>query len=469
MLIKIVSIALFCNLLLLSPFNSVSQNNSAPLTFSLKEAQDYAVENSYKSKVAELDISSTDAQRKQFYAIGLPQVNGTITYQNYIEMPTQLMPDFLTPAVSMILKQYGLIQTIPEIQTGETIPVQFGAKNNLTASATLSQLIFNGSFIFGLEGAKKLLEQSKIGKTKSDIDIKVSIAQTYYMVLIYKESIEIVDSILKTNTKTYNDTKAAYANGFIDKTDLDQTELMLEASKSSRDNIITSMILYSNLLKYQMGLDVNSEIILSSNLEDLLTSAFGSSLIDKPFDYNNHIDYIYLKTFDDLNNVKLKVDKSKYYPSLSCFLTTQENAQRTTINFFNGEEWYNTSVFGLGMSIPIWSSGDRGYQIKIDKINIDKIKVQLNSTSQGLQMQVINAKESLKNSTYQYKIAFKSTELSKNIYQKNIIKFEEGVATSNELNTSYNQYMENLKNYYNSILGVLNANITLNKALNIFN
>lgn len=307
---------------------------------------------------------------------------------------------------------------------------------------------------------------SKTQKTKTDIDVIETVAQAYYLILIQQQSIMVVDSIITTMSKTLEETKQFQKNGFLENTDVDQMEVMLMNLKNNQETFHRNLELSSNLLKFQMGLDINEQIVLTTTIDELLTQAIGSNLYEKPFDYKNHIDYQLMKTNNGLLRQSVKVDASKYYPSLAAFFTNQTVAQRDKFNFFNDGKWYNTTIVGVGLQIPIWSSGNRYYKLQQSKLNLKKNDIQLKQVQQGLEMDVINSRSSMKTYIFQYESDSKSIQLSKRIYNKNLIKYKEGVASSLDLNNAYNQYLQSLNSYYTNIMNLLNSYSKLKKALN---
>ena len=236
--------------------------------------------------------------------------------------------------------------------------------------------------------------------------------------------------------------------------------------KNNQETFHRNLELSSNLLKFQMGLDINEPIVLTSTIDELLLTAIGSNLYEKPFDYQSHIDYQIMKTNNGLLRQSVKVDRSKYFPSLAAFFTNQTVAQRDKFNFFNDGKWFNTTIVGVGLQIPIWSSGNRYYKLQQSKLNLKKNDIQLKQVQQGLEMDVINSRSSMKTYIFQYESDSKSIQLSKRIYNKNLIKYKEGVASSLDLNNAYNQYLQSLNSYYTNIMNLLNSYSKLKKALN---
>jgi outer membrane protein TolC len=227
--------------------------------------------------------------------------------------------------------------------------------------------------------------------------------------------------------------------------------------------------LANDLLKFQMGIDLSEQITLTDPLEDLVLRAIGANLSEKQFDANSHIDFQIMKTNAQLLKQTLKVDQSRYYPTLTAFFTTSRSAQRNEFNFLSGgdaNKWYKTTIFGVNLSVPIWSSGNRLMKIQTDKLNIEKHNVVLKQVEQALQLEVQSARSGLKTYTDQYRSETGNLALSKKIYDKNAYKFKEGMSSSMELNQAYTQYLTTQGNYFNCMLELLNSYSKLNKALN---
>ena len=460
------AISLLVSCLFLLPSAVFSQRAS----FSLGEAQEYALANSYKTRTSSLDVEYQKKGRKGFISLGLPQISGSAKYQYYIDIPTQLMPNFLTPAVEGILVQQGLItpqQMSPA--SDEKFEVQFGSKNNFSADLTVGQLIFDGTFVVGLKAAQLLVDMSRNAEIKSQIEVRESVAQAYYLVLIAEENRSLLDSTLRNMKSMLTQVSQYQKSGFMEETDVQQLELLVSNLTNRRAMVDRQVELASDLLKFQMGMDIDQEIELKDGLSDLLNNAIGANLIGKPFDVNSHIDFRTIKTSELLLSQTLKVDRSRYYPSLSCFITTQRSAQRNEFNFFDFSEenkWYRATIFGVGLSVPIWSSGVRHYKIQQDRINIDKQKLVSKQVEQALKLEVQSARSNLRTYTDQYNSEIQNLRLSKSIYDKTAIKFKEGVSSSMDLNQAYNQYLTTQGNYFNAVMQLLNSYSQLNKALN---
>lgn len=442
--------------------------NDSTYKFSVKEAQNYAVQNAYKTTNADKDIAIAKKKVSQTTAIGLPQVNASVKYQNYIDIPTQLMPDFLTPAVEGVLLYHGLISQSELTGSNDNkFPVQFGSKHNLSADITATQLIFDGAYIVGLQAAKTFVELSKNAYAKSEIDVKESVAQSYYLVLVAEQNRNILDSTLTTINKSYTDSKKYLENGFIEESDVDQFEILVSTIQNKLNMVDRQIEIAYKLLKFQMGLTLDSKIELTENLEDLITTAMAENLVSKDFDLTKHIDYKILQSQEQVGVLSLRKDKFGYLPSMACFITTSRNAQRNEFDFFDKDkEWYKTTIFGVSLTVPIWDSGIKHFKIQQGKIELEKTRAMQQQLSQALTLEVESSRSTLLSYTDQYANDLKNMKLSKKIYDKTLVKYNEGISTSLELTQAYNQYLTSQGTYFTTALELLKAKSNLTKALN---
>ena len=120
---------------------------------SLQDAIAFAKMNNNLLKNAKLDELIARKKVNEILAMGLPQITGKIDYMHYFTIPTTALPDFISPVVFGNLLRYNLIPGTTTPPGESIVPAQFGVKNNLTASATASQLIFDGGFLMGVKAS----------------------------------------------------------------------------------------------------------------------------------------------------------------------------------------------------------------------------------------------------------------------------------------------------------------------------
>ena len=444
-------VLLFTSLFLVQPgliFSQRETNLPAQVAFTLQQAQDYAYENNYDLKNSAFDVQIARKMVKQNTSIGLPQINGGIEYVDFLSLPTSLIPGEIIG------------------QPGTEFPVQFGSKYNVTGKATLTQLVYSGQYLVGLQTAKAYLETAKQKNVKDKVDVRDLVAENYYGVLILEENARILDTTFKVMSKMVEEAKAALQLGMIEDIDVDQLDLNKSNLEASLTNTKSQLNIAYNFLKFIIGLKEEQQLVLTDNLPFFLAQVDQEALINQPFDYNYNIDYLLLQKQKYLVQMQYKLSKTSYQPTLLGFLGVSVNAQRQEWNFFEAyEPWYKTSNWGLTLQIPIWSSGNRKYAVDQAYLNVEKMKVTDEKTKVALQLQVETAKKDFNNSYLIYQNLKKGFDTSLKIYEKTMVKYKMGIATSTDLNQRYNQFLTSNRDYLISMNELLKTKIKLTKLL----
>jgi len=431
--------------------NAGAVNPKEVLKFSLEQAQAFAFENNYDLKNSNLDVEIAGKMVKQNTAIGLPQINGSIDYMNNIVIPTTLLPG------EMVGKP------------GTYVPIQFGTSYNAALKGTLTQLIYSGQYLVGLQTAKAFLETSKQKNIRNIVDVRDQVADDYIRLLVVDEGIKILDSTYLVVSKLVEEARKSYQVGLIEDIEVDQADLNksnLEASITYTKSLRS--IGYAHL-KFLLGLNDNQELIQTDNLEFFLAQVNRDALISQPFDYNTNIDYVLLKKADYLTLMQYKLSKTAYQPSLSAFLTGSTNAQRNTWDFFKTSEvWYPNVVVGASLQIPIWSSGSRKFSVDQARLKVEQSKVTDEKMRVGLELQVETAKTDFSNAYAIYLNKVKGFQTALKIYEKTMEKYKQGMVGSTDLNQRYQQFLTSNNDYMQSIYTVLSQKIKLNKLLEKF-
>jgi outer membrane protein TolC len=259
---------------------------------------------------------------------------------------------------------------------------------------------------------------------------------------------------------------AALKLGLVEDIDVEQLELNKADLEAIMINTNSSLDLSISRLKYTMGLKENQQILLTDSLPYFVDALARDYLMNQPFDYTKNIDYAVLKKKEYQVFMQYKLAKSAYQPTLSGFLGVSANAQRDQWNFFNDKyPWYGTANWGLSLSIPIWSSGNRKYTVDQAYLNYDKMKINDEKLRTGLDLQVATLKNDFNNAYLVYLNRHKGLEVSTRIYVKTITKYKEGVAGSTDLNQKYNQFLQSEKDYLLAMFNVLNLKVQLARLL----
>ena len=243
------------------------------MIISLEEAVIFALENNYNIKESKNSILSAKETVWETTATGLPQINATVNYQNFIKQPVSLLPAAAfdnTVSVVQTVEDYFDIQSNrdPVLPQG-FIPVVFGTQQNLNASVTLTQLLFDGSYLVGLQASRAYLKISEQANEKTEILTREAVINTYGSVLVTEKSIAILKSNLKILEKNLNDAKKIYENGFNEQEDVEQLEITYGTLKNQLNNMQRMKIIAYQMLNLSMGLSIDTELILTDSLDSL--------------------------------------------------------------------------------------------------------------------------------------------------------------------------------------------------------
>lgn len=422
---------------------------NAPQAFSLKQAQDFALENALSAKSYANGIEQAKTNVNESIAYGLPQVNGSVSFQDFIELPTSLVPAqfFGGPA-------------------GEFAAVKFGTQYNLTAGVTASQMLFDPTWIIGVKGAKMYVEKMRNLDKKNDQDLATTIEQAYYTVLVAERSKKLTEQNLASLEKTLFETTEYFKNGFAEESSVDQLALLVSNLKISIDKAARQAEITKNVLKLQMGYEMDKDIQLTDNLESLWALNNHDALVNTKFDVNKHIDYHLADMEVILNNYLLKIEKAKYLPTANAFLNYQQQALSNDFSFFSdGEKWFPMTVWGINLRIPIWDSFAKASSVKRSKLNLQRIKDTKDFTAQQLKLQSATARSNYISAFEQLRAEEANIKLAESIRNKTVVKFNEGLANSTELTQTETQLLQTQGAYISSLFQLLNAKAELNKVL----
>lgn len=417
------------------------------MQLSLDEAIEFAIKNSYNTKTAKKDILSAKEKVWETTTIGLPQINGNVNYQNFIKQPI----------------------TVADINgDGNNEEFVFGTKQNMNATVTLTQLLFDGSYLVGLQASKTFLKISKQAEEKTELLTREAVINAYGNVLITENSISIFKNNIKILQKNLNDAKKIYENGFNEEEDVEQLEITLGNLNNQLNSVIRMKKIAYKMLNLALGNPINTELVLTDTLDSLAKENINFEIINKDFNVNNHIDFKIAENDIETKRLMVKLEQSKALPSLNAFLNYGAQANSDSFTFFSSNQrWFDSSLLGVSLNIPIFSSFKRNSKTAQAKIALETANLRLEETKQKLNLQVEKAKSDYQLSIENYQTNQKNVGLAERIEKKQRIKFFEGITTSFDLLQAQNQLYTQQQNYLQSMLNVIAKKAALENALNL--
>ena len=441
-------------------------------SFSLAEAIEFGIDNNYQSRIAEKDVEIALKQKWEIIAQGLPQINGAVDYQNFLKQPVTLLPaaafDNTESTIDIVQDYFENVQrNDTPVETPEGfIPVRFGTKQSINATATWRQLLFDGTYIVGIQSVQTLLQISKNAKTKTDLEIKKAVINAYGNVLLAEESVEILEKNVEALQKTYDDTKKIFENGLTEQEDVEQLEITLLNLKNNLNRSTRMRQIAYEMLNLSLGIPVEKKVILTNDLKELAIKFYDPALLEEQIPIEDNIDYRIARNSAESAQIQVRLQKAKALPTLTGFVNYGYQGFSDEFTFLDGsQEYFGQSILGVSLNIPIFSSGMRSSRTKQREIEYEQALLDLERTENEVKGQINMAKSDYEYAIENYQNAQRNLELAERIENKNQVKFFEGIASSFELNEAQRQLYSAQQNYLQSMFEVITAKVELENLL----
>ncbi len=434
-------VLIFC---LFSVISAKAQLTDSLANFSLKEAIDYAQNHQSSILNASIDEEIAKNTVKRTIGIGLPQLNGNVNFQDFLKIPTNLLPGEI----------FG--------KPGTQIPAQFGVQYQSSFGLELNQLLFDGSYLVGLQASKTYKELSNKNLKRSRIETAIGVTKAYYSVLVSNEQLSLLDANIERLKKSLNDTKALFANGFVEKIDVDRLTVLNNNLETERGNVIRLLELNLNLLKFQMGMNIQFKLVLKDSIGSLQVAEFLT--VKDTSAYQERIEYSLLETQKKLNELDLKRYKSLFLPSLSAFGTTSRSLQSNDFLKLTDRS-FPATIIGFRLSVPLLSGGVKTYQVRNAKLEVLKTENNLINLRNGINLEVEQAQTVYRNGLKSLENQKRNMELAKEVLRVTKIKYEQGVGSSIEVTIAETSLKESQNNYINALYDLLINKVNVDRAL----
>lgn len=416
--------------------------------FSLEEAIAYAIENNYAAMGADMDVKAAIQKKWETTASGLPQISGSVDYRNNLKQQVTLFD----------VNGDGIDE-----------PFTFGTKQTMTVFGTLDQIIFDGSYLVGLQSAKTFLDISKQSQEKTELDVRKNVIQAYGNVLLIDENIKILENNKKSVAQTLNDTQSMFEQGLAEEESVEQLQITLSTLQNSLNRTQRLQDIAYKMFNLTLGLDIETPVTLTDNLDALTVQDMMYDMTDEPFDLENNIDFKIAKTNTRSQELLLKLEKSRALPTLNASLnggTTANSDSFTFLSSGNGQRWFASSLFNLSLKVPLFSSLERSARTKQARIALMQAQTQQKETEQRIRLNYESAKTDFQFSVESFQTNKKNLNLAERIEHKNQIKFKEGIASSFELAEAQRQLYTAQQNYLQAMIDVINKKAELETILN---
>lgn len=415
-----------------------------PSQLSLEEALAYAYTHNNQMINAGQDVRDAYAQKWVTIASGLPQIDGGVDYQNQLKRPVSLLPG----------EFFGG-------EPGTFIPVTFGQKQQVSATATLKQQIFNGSYMVGLQAIKTFIEISALSEVKTKIEVQKAVVNAYTNVLAAQESERIIADNIRQLKATAEETQKMWAQGMVEEEALEQIQITLANLENQGRNSSRIVAISRQMLNLLLGVALDQSIALTDDLSKLAAQELLEP-VNEAFTAEKNIDYRLGVNLQEQKRLELKLQKSYALPSLNTFVNYNSSAFADTFAFTQSQQqWFDSSILGVNINMPIFSSLGNTAKTKRAKIAYLKAQNNLTLTQKQVLLQWEQAQSDWSLAMDNYHTSGQNLKLAERIEQKNQIKFKEGIASGFELREAQLQLYSAQSAYLQAMLDLINAKTAL--------
>lgn len=411
---------------------SVAQTGGAESALTVEQAKTFALTHNKDIQAAKLDITIAKKKVMETTGIGLPQLNVTGNYQHLFTVPT--------------------IEFVP----GEKIPIMDA--NSTSFDFVVSQLIFSGEYIVGLQASKVYRTITEQALAKNEIELAQTVESTYYMALVLNENLKIIRQNLELSRQTLAEMEAMFGSGMIEDTEVDQIRISVSSLVNLEVSVDGQYRNVINLLKYQMGMDMTQPITLVDSLDGIIASV--SPAAQTQFSVEQNIDYQMVLNQVEVQRLSLKREKSTFLPTLSAFYQHTEKLNPPLLDM------QPKDIVGAQINIPIFGGTQKLMKVKQASLELQKTQLMQSQLADGLALQYANERLNFETAYNKYINQKDNADISNRIFNKTTIKVKEGISSSLELTQVQSQYLTAVSNYYSSVLEMLNARGELKKLLN---
>ena len=437
-------------LLLVLFISNICYSQSEVVSLSIEDAVKYGIENNRNLKNAEREIQMAYQERWKTIAIGLPNVSLDLNYLNNLELPTSLIP----------AEFFGG-------NKGDFSEIQFGTEQTAIGSVRMEQLLFDGSWLVGLEYSKIFLATSENFYEKTLLEVREGIVKLYSLVATLNEGISLLENNLENFKKDLNEVNELYKNGFQEEENVEQIRITLAQAELSLLQAIKTRDNQINLLKLVLGININDELVLVTSLDDFIGNnvVFANSFED--FDTGKNVDIKISQNMFDTKRIEYKLEKSKQLPKISGFVSGTYTGYNNEFNFTDkSQSWFGSSVVGVNLEIPLFNANRMNVSSQKAKIAMEQARANLEEQEEKTQAEVIQKLNDYQLANKSLSVNEQNMNLAISIEDKNSIKFFEVLVSSFELRQAQIQLLDSQQKYLNSVIELISIKTELETLYN---
>ncbi|MBC6491668.1 TolC family protein [Flavihumibacter stibioxidans] len=414
--------------------------------FTVKQAVEFAKQNSYQVKKSLEDIRIQQQVNREITAGALPQLTGSFNLNDNIKLPVSLVPgEFFGGA------------------PGTFIPVKFGLQYSATAGVELNQVLFDGQVFVGLQARDAAMEFARKNTEITEENIAVNIHKVYYQLLIGQAQINLYHDNIVRIEKLLHDTREIYKNGFAEKLDVDKVSVSLTNLKTDSIKIRTQLNNGYLGMKLLMGMPLTDSLVLTDELSE---ASIKTGLLDSVYQHRDRREFQLLDIGKKLNEYNVKRYKMSAIPTLNAFGNYFTNAQRNEFDFVKaGGRWFQLSTIGLRINMPIFDGFRRRAQIEQARSAVRKTEYDIELLKMSIDNDVAVARNRFRDAAIAVDVQRQNMSLAETVYEQTKKKYEQGLGSNTEINNAQTEMRAAQTNYFGALYDAAIARVDYLKAI----
>ncbi len=424
------------------------------IIMNLTECLQYAYEHNEQVIIANLEREASKAYVGEIMSDGLPQIEASAEFKKNLKIRTTL------------IDANSFNPTIPE---GDSlIQAQFGTPYEGDIGINATQMVFDGSYFVGLKAARTFKELSNKDYIKTKTDVAEAVSKAYYSVLVNEEALRLIEINFQRLDSLLRETRIMYENGMAEKIDVSRVQVQYNNMKTNLSNQQRLLGYSKNLLKFQMGMNLNTDLNIADKPSDLEVTIVHD--LEEEINYNQRIEYEQLFVNQQLAELDLKNNHVQYLPKVDIYFGFGLNAgtgSSDQLLNIGGPSWFDYQTVGLRGSLPIFDGLKKAKRIQQNRIKLEQIDYQFAQLRKQINIEIINSKINLQNSMDDLENQIGNMQLAEEVYNISKIKYQEGVGSNIELTEADNAFKQAQSNYFSALLETLLAKVDYEKALGI--
>jgi outer membrane protein TolC len=303
---------------------------------------------------------------------------------------------------------------------------------------------------------------TETARLQAELDVKQQTQSAYHAVLIAEENKKILELNLKNIETLAKSAEDMVRVGVAEQTDADQLKVQVAMVTNGIKTVERHIELAYNLLRFQMGVDTDTEVVPAQTLDELMAANSADEILTREFDLNANYNMQLLDGQIDLATKQVGLEKAAKLPTVALFYNYTYKIAKSAFDMSPN------NIIGLNASIPIFASGQRYSRIQQAKIKLETAQNNKALVTDQLLMQEKQLRFNLNSAMESFELQKEAVEVSQRVFESITRKFQQGTASSMDVTTASTSLLQAQTNYINAMMEVFSAQTELEKLLNSF-